>query len=580
MIVRVGIALAQGALLWWLFDAAESGTWPAEQRGWLVALIAAGVLVPLAHYVLADLVPPARQLPVLAALAALSLGLGWHHGAWAGGEPDDPALSFALPMAVLVFHAMPFAQSWLTRGLARPRYQDLFHFAWRNALMGALGALFTGVFWILLWLWGELFHMIGIDAFRDLFESSPFAVPATTVALGVGVQLAGSVERLQGALRQQLLALLKWLAPVATLILVMFTVALLAKAPELLLEQRRVISASWLLWLVALTVALLNAAYQDGGEAAPYPRWLGAGIRAATVLLLPIALLAIYAIGVRIEAYGVTVPRAWGLLVAVIALGYAAGYAWAAWRRGAWMAGIGPVNVGVALFTIAMLTLMLTPVLSPERIAAGSQHRRALTGAANADDDAFRYLRFNSGRYGRRRLADLAAIEGHPRADDIRARARRELLRKRRWEPPPAEALAAGGFEAFPASASVDPGLLQLLGKSTEIRTRGACTPEFRCPLLFADLDRDGAPEAIVFTGFGSVAARRGEKGWQLLDSRWVAGSPDGANPERLQRALQRGEYRIVELPLQAIEIDGRYHVFTDPPDCVSPNRAALSGCR
>lgn len=567
MIVRVGVALAQGILLWWLFDAVENGLWTADRRGWLVALIAAGVLVPLAHYVLADLVPPARQWPVLAGLAALSLGLGWHHGAWTAGEPHDGAFSFALPMAVLVFHAMPFAQSALTRGLARPRYEELFHFAWRNTLMGALGAVFTGVFWILLWLWGELFHMIGIDAFRDLFESSPFAVPATTVALGVGVQLAGSVERLQGALRQQLLALLKWLAPVATLILAMFTVALLAKAPELFLAQRRVISATWLLWLVALTVALLNAAYQDGREEAPYPRWLGAGIRAATILLLPIALLAIYAIGVRIQAYGVTVPRAWGFLVALIALGYAAGYSWAAWRKGPWMAGMGSVNVAVALFTIAMLTLMLTPLLSPERVAAASQHRRALAGVADtdADDDAFRSLRFDSGRYGRERLASLAGIEGHPRTEDIRARASRELLRKQRWEAPPAESLAADGFEVFPVSASMEPGLLQMLGKSTEIPARGSCTQDLRCPLLFADLDRDGTPEAIVFTEFGTVAAARGAGGWRLLDGRAAARLPGRNDREVIRRALQNGAYRVVDLPMQAIEIDGEYHAFIEP---------------
>src|SRR4029450_4047356 len=94
-------------------------------------------------------------------------------------------------------------------------------------------------------------------------------------------QLAGSVERLQTALRQQLLALLKWLTPLATLILVLLTGTLVAKWPAAFAERRRAISAVWLLWLVAVTVALLNSAYQDGREEAPYPQLLGNALRGA-----------------------------------------------------------------------------------------------------------------------------------------------------------------------------------------------------------------------------------------------------------------------------------------------------------
>ncbi len=297
-VVRIGIALVQGLLLWWLYDAAANDRWPEDRHGWLAGLITVAVIVPGIHYLLADLASAARQRLVLLALALLSLGLGWHHGAWTADAPYREPVSFVLPLGVLLFLLLPFVQSALTRGALRPRYEDLFHFAWRNALLAALGAVFTGVFWLLLVLWGGLFQMIGIDFFHELFESARFAIPATAVAVGVGLQLAGSVERLQTALRQQLLAMLKWLAPLAILILVLFTGALLAKSPELFAEQRRAISAAWLLWLVALTVTLLNAAYQDGNEPSPYPRWLGAAIRFASLLLLPVALLAVYALGV------------------------------------------------------------------------------------------------------------------------------------------------------------------------------------------------------------------------------------------------------------------------------------------
>ncbi|MGH8720991.1 MAG: DUF4153 domain-containing protein, partial [Burkholderiales bacterium] len=558
---RAGVAIAQGVLLWWLYQIAVNDLWPVAQRGWLAGLVSAVTLVPLAHYVIADLAPPARQWLPLSALAVILLALGWHYGAWTSNEPFDDVLPFAAPLGVLVFHAMPFLQSALTRGRVRPRYEDLFRFAWRNALLGALSLLFAGVFWLLLLLWGELFQMLGIDFFHDLFKASPFAIPATAFAIGIGARLAGSVERLQAALRQQLLALLKWLAPLAMLILALFAAALLVKSPELFSEQRRAISAAWLLWLVALSVALLNAAYQDGHDESPYPRWLGVLIRCATLLLLPVALLAIYALWVRIDNYGFTVPRAWGFLVALVALAYAGGYGWAAFGRGRWMAGMGQVNVAIALFTIAMLTLMLTPPLSPERLAAASQHRRSLEDPAG---DAYAYLRFESGRYGRERLARLAKTGGPSGSSDIRMRAARELERDTRRQAEPPSALTAAAFDVFPPGSALEPALLATLAKAPDAGLQSDCLPGYRCTLLFADLNGDEAPEAIVLSDTRATMATRTPAGWQVVDSVWSMRPRrrDGGR-DALRQAAEAGNFRIVDLPWQAIEIDGDYYAFT-----------------
>jgi hypothetical protein len=369
--------------------------------------------------------------------------------------------------------------------------------------------------------------------------------------------------------------MLKWLAPLAMLILVLFTVALLVKSPELFSEHRRAISAAWLLWLVAFTVALLNAAYQDGSGDAPYPRWLGTVIRLATVLLLPVALLAIYAIGVRVDAYGLTVARAWGLLVAVVALAYAGGYAWAALRRGAWMSGIGTVNVAVAVFTIAALTAMLTPLLAPERLAAASLYQRIL---AKPDTGSYAYLRFESGRYGRERLEQLARIEGHPAAADIRARAGREIRKKLRWDGGrDAEPLEAGDFEVFPSGARLDAELLAAFRAAPEFHVLQSCTPEESCPLLFVDLDRDGSPEAVVFAQYGVVGATRDGPKWRLLQRMQAVGASSSFNDaDTVRRALANGRYRIGALPWQAIEINGEYYLLAGP----EPPKASCSGAK
>lgn len=563
LVLRTAVAFAQGVFIWWLYDGVEFGRWPAGQPGWFVGLVAAGVTAPLAHYLLEGVAPLRRQWPALGALALLALGLGWHAGAWTRNVGDfDEIPAFQLAFAVLVFHALPFIQSALT-GPMRPRYEDLFRFAWRNALLLALGGVFVGVFWLLLWLWGALFHMLEIDVFRDLFLTSAFAIPATAVAAGTGVQLAGSVEQLQTALRQQLLAMLKWLAPLVALILALFTVALVVKSPDLFAEHRRAISAAWLLWLVAMTVALLNAAYQDGRIAAPYPHPLGAAVRYASILLLPVALLAIYAIAVRIDAYGLTVERVWAVLVAAIALAYAGGYAAVALRSGPWMAGIGAVNVAVALFSMAALTVMLTPVLSPERLAAASQSARIL---ARPEADAFQYLRFDTGRYGRERLAGLARLQGHPLAGDIRTAAARELRKTSRWMSMEGKRkLTAADFTTFPAGAPLDPTLLAALNDPRAPAAFEDCSEASRCPILLADLDGDATAEAIVFTDTNAVGMFVGAAGWQamerLLPERfWECGSV-----EEIRRALQDGDYRLVPFPLKAIEIGDRQVLLASP---------------
>lgn len=558
---RAGIALLQGGVLWWLYRAIEQKSWPASDPGWLVGLIAPAILAPLAHYLVADLTTDRRRVWVLAPLALALFGFGWHHGAWTANEPRFESFPFALALVVLLFHALPFVQVWLAHRRLRPQYEELFHFAWRNTLLVAFGGVFCGVFWLLLWLWGALFRMIGVDFFRELFSAAYFAIPATTIATGIGMQLAGSVERLQDVLRNQLLTMLKWLAPLAILILAMFTLTLLVKSPDLLLQQRRVISAAWLLWLVALTVALLNAAYQDGRSDSPYPRWLGGTIRLIVPLLLPVSLLALYAIAVRVDSYGLTVARGWGVLVAVIALGYAIGYAWAAWRRDAWMGGMGLVNVTVALVSSMLLTLMLSPVLSPERLAAASQYARVLEAQ---DPDSYQSLRFDSGRYGRERLRLLAGLQDHADAEAIRVAARDALEQRYRIsEPPGAPELSADDFEVFPQSHDLDAGLLAALRKSENPYALRDCQPGSPCPVLFVDLNRDDIAEALVFPNMEAIAARREAGGWVLVSGRqrpyWIG------DRKEFRKALTDKRYRVRDPAWQILEIDGQIFSLEEP---------------
>jgi hypothetical protein len=340
---------------------------------------------------------------------------------------------------------------------------------------------------------------------------------------------------------------LKWLGTVAGLLLALFTLALLVKLPGLVFEGQRAIGAVWLLWLVAVVVLLLNAAYRDGTAERPYPKWVAQSLRFIVPLTVVISVTALYALSVRTQRYGLSVERVWAFVVAIAAFIYSAGYSVAAFRRGPWLAGIARVNVAVALLLIVIITAASTPLLSPHRLAANSQFRRALAAGDDlpkaGDLTPFVYLRFEAGQYGLARLRELAALQGHPNAEGIRGRAAQALKQTARWDnraPPDISALVAR-MPVYPAGHSLDPDLVAILGGEWGRSDRGRYGNGENGQMagIFADLDGDGTEEFIWLNpSVGSVYRHHGGH-WQFIGGAYPDGTP--ASWEILAAELAKG---------------------------------------
>lgn len=550
-------AVIQGWALYGLHWALRNEAWPATDKGWLFALYALAFFTPLTVQLLAVHFRQRSLWVFVAGLALLFAGFGGHHGASVApplpsdGRGEPPVLPIAA-LTVLWLMLLPFLQARLANGRWRTDYREYFEHAWHNKLRLAEAGAFTGALWLLLLLWSALFRLLGIGFFRELFSEPLFVYPVTALAFGIALHLIGSQQKFVTVVLEQILGLLKWLAVVAALILLLFTLTLLPQLPALFAAGKRALSAHWLLWLVAVMVLLLNAAYRDGSAAQPYPRRLGLALRAVAPLLVIVALTALYALGLRIATFGLTVERAWGLLVALAAVAYAIGYAWAALRRGPWMAGMGRVNVAVALGLMAFIALMLTPVLSPWRLSAGSQYRVALSAEDDKlRDGALRYLRFDAGNLGRRHLARLAVIEDHPRAAQLRAAAQRIQQMENPWEPQPVDSdKALATLKVFPAGRELDPSLRTILatagaGAGRRASPLGACLlPDIRCAGLYLDLDADGTEEFVLLQSFDmQVFQHTGETWAHVADG--VATMATGVEGDRLIQALERGEFAI-----------------------------------
>jgi Domain of unknown function (DUF4153) len=556
-------AVVQGWCLYGLHLANTEHRWPSTDHAWLYALYAVAVFVPATLQLLAEYVY-STALWVMAAMMAVALFyFGWHYGSHVDA---DASMAFArdcfpatLALSILWLIVMPFLQIRLAAGRWGAEYSSLFAGAWRNKLVLAEAALFTGLFWLLLFLWGSLFHMLKIEFFRELFEKPVFAYPVTSLVFGCAIHLVGSVDRLTAVVLEQLLNVLKWLATLAGAILLLFTVALISKLPGLLFTDEKAIGAAWLLWLAAVMVLLLNAAYRDGRVVQPYPGWVAKALRWVVPFMVVVSLTALYALSIRTKVYGLTVERFWALVVAAMALLYSIGYSTSVLNSRAWLGSIARVNVIGAVTLIAVLGASLTPLLSPYRLSADSQyHRIKKLGLAALEirpqygweSSSLKYLRFESGGYGRARLENLARETQGVDADAIRQAAVKLLAEKNQWASGSGVDVAVqlDKLPTFPAGRVLDKALIDAIesSKSDPAYRFYFDQPTNKDVGIFIDLNRDGVDEFVFLRPMsGLLFAKDGHGGWvragrlDLVNPR--AGSP---LPDSFLHEMEQGNYK------------------------------------
>jgi hypothetical protein len=525
-------AVVQGLALYLLHQSVSQQVWPATDAGWLLSLYALSVIVPSTIQLLSEHVRSRTFWIVVGVVGVVYFGFGRQLATTMSDESlqrffdSDDVVPSAFIMGLLWLLAMPFVQVWLTTGsfdYKGEQYKLLFATAWRNKLLLAEAAAFTGIFWLLLLLWQTLFNMLGIGFFKALFREPVFIYPVTTLVFGIALHLIGSIEKVTDAILEQVLNVLKWLAIVAGFILALFTVALTFKLPGLVVSEQKFISAAWLLWLVAVIVLLLNAAYRDGTVERPYPAWIAFALRCIIPLTVVISATALYALAIRATHYGLTVERVWAFIVAGTLLLYSAGYSFAALSKAQWLKRIAPVNVGVALTLIATLGLTLTPVLSPYRLAANSQYRAAMASKAEETSEnrlsPFQYLRFQAGQYGRTKLQALSTVQDHPDAARIRGLAAR-VIKARNWNDLRIVDDVDSSLSRLtlsPTKHEIDPQLRQRLAAAIiALRIGRIDGSETRLGGAFIDLNGDSTDEfVLLYEGGGQVFQRVGDV-WQF----------------------------------------------------------------
>ncbi|MCB5191378.1 DUF4153 domain-containing protein [Methylobacillus arboreus] len=508
-------ATLQGVGLWllheWLLRLAAPGQyfsliWP------LYVLI---LTLPLSQMVLSGYRQQKRLWWMASGFSLLMAGAAAYvgHQAWVADLPFSKTGELGFTLGVITaaswFVLLPFAEHRLRLNSWFSDYSLLFSAAWRNLVKLLLAAVFAGLFWALLFLLAGLFKVLNVNFLMGLFTSRIFAYPVTAIAFGIGLSLYAAKEEALVGIYRASLNILGWLLPVVSFILILFLLALPFQGLALLWKTGY--ATSLMLCLLAWTVFLFNAAWQDASGEQRFPKWLLRFIGVGLLAMPVYTGLCAYSLALRVAQYGWTIDRIWAALAIMTMAIYALGYAFVVIRRQAiWMAGARQVNIAAALFTVALLILTVTPVLDPARIAVGSQVARLMDGLTPVSDFDFEYLRLQGGRYGNQVLQDLSKNNDHANADLVRQKAEAALRVKYRTFHDKGRGLLtreqlSGHLAPYPHGVELDAEFVDLL---LEQRNAGSiylnCSAKKPCPVLSVDLNADGENELVLLDGYQS----------------------------------------------------------------------------
>lgn len=526
----LAVSFVQGLVLFALNRTVENEVWPATSPTAFLPIAYIAILGPLTF--LLSWTPDnqtrliTRTAGFLLVLAIMAAYTGWNLSP-AHGLLDAPLiLILALSGVVAAFIATAYIQ-WHANQ-EQLTYRLLFERSWRNFLTAALSIAFTGGVALVLVIWAQLFKVVGISFFEDLFSEDWFLLPVLTMSFGGAASIFRNLTRVMDGLTAILEGLIRVLLPLICLVAVIFIATLPFVGLTPLWDTGN--GTFLLLWLTALTLFFTNAVYQSTDERPSYPSPV-AILVAAGLLTLPIySALSFYGLWTRIDTYGFTVERAWGMVVwailAAFSVGYAAGVVA---RRLEWPQVLARTNMIMAWVVLGIAVLANTPILDFRKISLASQIDRVTRGEISWTQFDFYYSHWNLGRPGyefaerlRQEHSDdealLALINDPPRRIESRPELTGDLFARIQFH-----------GEPFDIPEAV----------KAAYRDLGWENDEQQAVAIRADVTRDGVAEIVLIVFIGdyvhhAFVAVQHESGWRL--DQWAA-SPsylDGLGEELL----------------------------------------------
>ncbi len=394
-----------GGSMWLLFDVIHD----LIENGHVFLLLASFVCGFFA--VLLALMGPAPERRAAGAAAVVS-GVAALMLAWVSLRHADIETTFDTafaPMAWswLIFIATPFAATWLQDRKSCFDYALLFDISWTIVVRYAAAWLFVGVFWGVVFLSNALLGIVGITIIEDLLDVDPVPYVLSGISLGLAMAVVHELRDYISAFL--ILRLLRLLIPVVLVVVGVFIVAIPFRGLSGLFGE---FSAAGTLMAMAWgVITLISTALDRDDEAAVQLGWMRAATQALALLLPVMAVLAHWAVVLRVQQYGWTPHRLGAFVAALFILGYAMFYAVAICRRQGWAARIRRANIVMATGMAGICILWMSPVLNAERISSNSQVARYISGTSKVKNVPAWEMAHEWGYAGQDALDTLRAIE-------------------------------------------------------------------------------------------------------------------------------------------------------------------------
>lgn len=404
-----------------------------------------------------------RRIPWAAAFA---LGAGivvgfvtWWTGGFSSGIDNEPwhlvCALLAVAIAAPLFQVARDEEGW------RFPYPAVHGHAWTNVVLWFAAWLFVLATYLLLYMLGSLFDLIGIDLLSKLLPKSWFCYLVMGGSFGGAVGLLRERDRVVVTLQRVVTAVSSVLAPVLAVGLILFLLAIPFKGIALLWQTTKYATPILISCIVAGLI-LANAVLGDSEEDEPRSRILRWGAIGLGISMLPLALIAAVSTGKRIHQYGLTPDRLWAVTFVAIATAYGLAYLVALVRqRLGWGKDVRPANLKLAFAVCAIALVLATPLAAFGMLSAHDQIARIRDGRTPPERIDFYALAFDMGRAGRDGLKWLAQ---HGANDEVRKKAGDALAAKDRWQainlrahPDPVVLVAKATI--FPTGAAIPPQL-------------------------------------------------------------------------------------------------------------------------
>lgn len=552
------MGMLQGGVIYLLNRTTDLFSTPAE-HGWLLFVLAGSMALSSALIFAArSLRQPLLWLGIAALLLLVAAQCAWLVHALQGldtWDQRDALRGYVLTLSGLLFLTLPWLQSRLEAG----RWGDfpsLFRLYWHNGLALLLSLLATGLSWLVLWLCASLFSLIGIDFFNTLFfDNRAFIHIFTGCIVAMTVTLCRSNPRLMLSVQHLLTLVATGLLPAVGAVMVLFMLALPGVGMEAI--SRQISGAGLLNTLCLLYLLLMALVWYPGRDAPPYMPLMRRLLLGALLFAPVCALLAAWAVWLRVAQYGWTPDRLYAALITVVSLLWSVGYVISLARQRRSDGDFSRTGKVVLMVAPLFMALVYTPILNPWRLSVHSQMARIEADKTRLDSATITMLS-NSLRWGRAALRTLqadAAIQSNPEL-------RRLIKEALSGRVTPGSTAGPDEFRQIPLAApqpQPEPAFWATLAKQYVWRARD-CLPEngvSSCMLLAQDLNGDGQPEWILFNFSMRSAFVMSKQGgaWQGVGYFYTL--PKTLDASTLRKIAQSSRLTTLPQPWRDLSIDG-----------------------